>query len=43
MVWVDLVPEDPEHGVTIDYTKIDEQLEAIRHKYENAHTILLSR
>ena len=38
MVWVDLVPEDPEHGVTIDYTKIDEQLEAIRHKYENEHT-----
>ena len=38
MVWVDLVPEDPEHGVTIDYNKIDEQLEAIRHKYENDHT-----
>jgi predicted RND superfamily exporter protein len=38
MVWVDLVPEDPEHGVTIDYNRIDEQLEAIRKKYENEHT-----
>jgi predicted RND superfamily exporter protein len=38
MVWVDLVPEDPAHGVTIDYTKINDQLEAIRHKYENEHT-----
>ena len=38
MVWVDLVPEDPEHGVTIDYSKIDEQLETIRRKYENEHT-----
>jgi len=38
MVWVDLVPEDPEHGVTIDYNRIDEQLESIRKKYENAHT-----
>jgi predicted RND superfamily exporter protein len=38
MVWVDLVPEDPAHGVTIDYTRINDQLEAIRHKYENEHT-----
>ena len=38
MVWVDLVPEDPAHGVRIDYNKIDAQLEAIRHKYENANT-----
>ena len=38
MVWVDLVPEDPAHGVTIDYTKINDQLEAIRAKYENANT-----
>ena len=38
MVWVDLVPEDPAHGVTIDYTKINDQLEAIRAKYENADT-----
>jgi predicted RND superfamily exporter protein len=38
MVWVDLVPEDPAHGVTIDYTKIDDQLEAIRAKFENANT-----
>jgi len=38
MVWVDLVPEDPAHGVTIDYNKIAAQLEDIRKKYENAHT-----
>lgn len=38
MVWVDLVPEDPVHGVTIDYNKINDQLEAIRAKYENDHT-----
>jgi uncharacterized protein len=38
MVWVDLVPEDPAHGVTIDYNVIAAQLEAIRHKYENEHT-----
>ena len=38
MVWVDLVPEDPAHGVTIDYNAIAGQLEAIRHKYENEHT-----
>src|SRR5215470_13914794 len=38
MVWVDLVPEDPEHGVTIDYNRIDDQLEALRKKYENEHT-----
>ena len=38
MVWVDLVPEDPAHGVTIDYNAINDQLEAIRAKYENEHT-----
>jgi len=38
MVWVELVPEDPAHGATIDYNRIAEQLEAIRHKYENEHT-----
>ncbi len=38
MVWVDLVPEDPAHGVRIDYNKINAQLEAIRHKYENKNT-----
>lgn len=38
MVWVDLVPEDPAHGVKIDYDKVNAQLEQIRHKYENADT-----
>ncbi|HST27398.1 MAG TPA: MMPL family transporter [Rudaea sp.] len=38
MVWVDLVPEDPAHGVKIDYDKVNAQLEAIRSKYENADT-----
>ena len=38
MVWVDLVPEDSTHGVKIDYDKVNAQLEAIRHKYENANT-----
>ena len=38
MLWVDLVPEDPAHGVKIDYDKVNAQLEAIRHKYENADT-----
>jgi predicted RND superfamily exporter protein len=38
MVWVDLVPEDPAHGLTIDYNAINAQLEAIRAKYENDHT-----
>src|SRR5438270_6522052 len=38
MVWVDLVPEDPAHGTTIDYNAIAAQLEAIRHKYENENT-----
>jgi predicted RND superfamily exporter protein len=38
MVWVDLVPEDPAHGTTIDYNRIAEQLETIRAKYENEHT-----
>ena len=40
MVWVDLVPEDSAHGVSIDYTRINDQLEAIRHKYENEHTTI---
>ena len=40
MVWVDLVPEDSAHGVRIDYDKINAQLEAIRHKYENADTTI---
>jgi len=35
MVWVDLVPEDPEHGIHVDYNKIAAQLEALRGKYEN--------
>jgi predicted RND superfamily exporter protein len=38
MVWVDLVPEDPARGIKIDYDKVNAQLEAIRHKYENADT-----
>ncbi len=38
MVWVDLVPEDPAHGVSIDYNRIADQLETIRKKYENEHT-----
>ncbi|MDR3386704.1 MAG: MMPL family transporter [Rudaea sp.] len=38
MVWVDLVPEDPAHGVTIDYNHVAAQLETIRRKYENDHT-----
>ncbi len=38
MVWVDLVPEDPAHGVNIDYNAIAAQLETIRKKYENEHT-----
>lgn len=38
MVWVDLVPEDPEHGVKLDYNKIAGQLEVIRQKYENENT-----
>ena len=38
MVWVDLVPEDPANGVTIDYNRINDQLEDLRHKYENDHT-----
>ncbi len=37
MVWVDLVPEDPEHGIHVDYNKIAAQLEALRGKYENEH------
>jgi predicted RND superfamily exporter protein len=40
MVWVDLVPEDPANGVTIDYNRIDDQLEAIRAKYENDRTTI---
>ena len=38
MIWVDLVPENPEMGVKVDYNKIAGQLEAIRAKYENADT-----
>ncbi len=38
MVWVDLVPENPEQGVKVDYNRIAEQLDAIRAKYENEHT-----
>ena len=38
MIWADLVPEDPAHGVKVDYNKVATQLEAIRHKYENEHT-----
>lgn len=38
MVWVDLVPEDPAHGVKIDYDKVNAQLEQLRQKYENADT-----
>ncbi len=38
MVWVDLVPEDAEHGVKLDYNNISHQLDAIRAKYENEHT-----
>jgi uncharacterized protein len=38
MVWVDLVPEDSEHGVKVDYNKIAGQLEFIRKKYENENT-----
>lgn len=38
MIWVDLVPEDPEHGVKVDYNRIAAQLEAMRAKYEDEHT-----
>ena len=38
MVWVDLIPEDPQRGVRVDYNRIADQLEAIRQKYENEHT-----
>lgn len=38
MIWVDLVPENPEKGVKVDYNRIAEQLDAIRAKYENEHT-----
>ena len=38
MVWVDLVPENPDKGVKVDYNKIATQLDAIRAKYENEHT-----
>jgi len=38
MVWVDLVPEDAEKGVKVDYNRIAEQLDAIRAKYENEDT-----
>ena len=38
MIWVDLVPENPEQGVKVDYNRIAEQLDQIRAKYENEHT-----
>ncbi|HQV73309.1 MAG: MMPL family transporter [Dokdonella sp.] len=38
MIWVDLVPENPEKGVRVDYNKIAAQLDDIRGKYENEHT-----
>ena len=38
MVWVDLVPENPDKGVKVDYNKIAGQLDEIRAKYENEHT-----
>ena len=38
MIWVDLVPENPEKGVKVDYNKIATQLDDIRAKYENEHT-----
>ncbi len=38
MIWVDLVPENPEQGVKVDYNRIAEQLDDIRAKYENEHT-----
>ncbi len=38
MIWVDLVPENPEQGVKVDYNKIALQLDEIRAKYENENT-----
>ncbi|WP_440225200.1 efflux RND transporter permease subunit [Dokdonella sp. MW10] len=38
MIWVDLVPENPEQGVKVDYHLIAKQLDDIRAKYENEHT-----
>jgi predicted RND superfamily exporter protein len=38
MIWVDLVPEDPEKGVKVDYHRIAAQLDELRAKYENEHT-----
>jgi predicted RND superfamily exporter protein len=38
MIWVDLVPEDPEKGIKVDYNRIAEQLDEIRAKYENETT-----
>ncbi|MGB0132975.1 efflux RND transporter permease subunit, partial [Dokdonella sp.] len=38
MIWVDLVPENPEKGVKVDYNKIAIQLDEIRAKYENENT-----
>ncbi|MEO8010093.1 MAG: MMPL family transporter, partial [Dokdonella sp.] len=38
MIWVDLVPENPEQGVKVDYNKIALQLDEIRVKYENENT-----
>lgn len=40
MVWVDLVPEDAEHGIKLDYNAISHQLDAIRARYENEHTTI---
>ena len=38
MVWVDLVPENPEKGVKVDYNRIAIQLDDIRARYENENT-----
>ena len=38
MIWVDLVPENAEKGVKVDYNKIASQLDEIRAKYEDEHT-----
>ncbi|HPN80557.1 MMPL family transporter, partial [Dokdonella sp.] len=38
MIWVDLVPENPEKGVKVDYNRIAGQLDEIRARYENEHT-----
>jgi len=38
MIWVDLVPENPEQGMKVDYNRIATQLDEIRARYENEHT-----